>query len=322
MTYNEGNENSKVGKLMQKKKADVKYLSKDEELALGKVIQAHYKAAEELSSGKRITPKKKEKLEQEVAAGENAVRALVEANIGLVYDRARVFKSRYPAAPELEDLVQEGMTGLMTAIKKYDPARGNKFSTVAYYWIVQAVARGANKTGRLVRLPENRINDYTSMTAILNSEEADGLSTLELDNLIMDKLGISKNDLLNIRAAAATPASLNKVVSRENGSTRELMDYVGEDNKAASSEESVIRDEMHSALMDAIQELSPVKRDVIKVSFSLTDTDANVSTIEDIREIYGIHPAKMKRLQMEAVKELKAILTKSGFSSYDFAEMM
>ena len=312
----------KVGTLMATKKTEKKYLTKDEELALGEVIQAHYRAAEELSSGKRLTPKKKALLEQNVEEGQAAVRTLVEANIGLVYDRARVFKSRYPGAPEFEDLVQEGMTGLMTAIQKYDPARGNKFSTVAYYWIVQAVARGANKTGRLVRLPENRINDYTAITAIINSEEADGLSSVELDELIIDRLGISKNDLMNIRSAAATPASLNKVVSRENGSAKELMDFVGEDNSTASSEQSVIRNEMYSALMDAISELSPVKRDVIKVSFSLTEAEENITTLEDIRDIYGIQPAKMKKLQAEAVKELRVILNNCGFSSLDFAEMI
>lgn len=306
---------------MTKTKAENKYLTKDEELALGGVIQTHYRAAEELASGKRLTAKKKATLEKEVEDGKIAVRTLAEANIGLVYDRARVFKSRYPAAPELEDLVQEGMTGLMTAIQKYDPARGNKFSTVAYYWIVQAVARGANKTGRLVRLPENRINDYTSMTAIMNSEEADGLTPLELDELIMERLGISKNDLMNIRAAAATPASLNKVVSRENGATRELTDFVGEDHSAASSEDTVIRDEMHSALMNALEELPPVKRDVIRVSFSLGNTDSNVSTVDDIRAIYGIQPAKIKKLQSEAMKDLKVILNRYGFSSADFAEM-
>lgn len=163
-----------------------KFLSKEEELELGRIIQRHFKAKDELELGENLTPERVSELEGLVQEGKDAVEQLVKANMGLVYERAKIFKRNYPRAPEEEDLVQEGMTGLMTAVQKYDPERGNKFSTVAYFWIAQAVGRGVNKTGRLVRLPENRINEYSRITKIMNDANAENLSPAEIDQLVME----------------------------------------------------------------------------------------------------------------------------------------
>jgi RNA polymerase sigma factor (sigma-70 family) len=297
-----------------------KFLTKDEELELGTLIQAHFKAKERLESGEKLSAKTKARLEAEVAAGIKPIDTLVNANLGLVYDRARIFKTRYSGGPEYEDLVQEGMAGLLTAVKKYDPSRGNKFSTVAYYWIAQAVARGTNKTGRTVRLPENRINDYSRMTAIANSPEAEEWGQTRLDEEIMTRLKLSPTDLRNIRAAAATPASLNKVVSSEGGNTRELMDFVGEKNATRSSEETVIAEQLQKTLLKAIYTLEPVKRDVILATFSLSEFED--VTVEDVKELYDLPHFRLKRIQTDAVKELKIALTSSGLSFADFVGLV
>lgn len=309
-----------------------KFLTKEEELALGVTIQRHFKAKERLAENedllaqepskrgkkKPLTEKEIATLEREVQEGELAVENLVKANMGLVYDRARIFKFNYPKGPEFEDLVQEGMTGLMTAVKKYDPDRGNKFSTVAYYWIAQAVGRGVNKTGRLVRLPENRINENTKINRIVNSPAAEGLSPTELDDLIMSELGISKDDLRNIRNAAATPASLNKVISSENGSSRELIDFVSEQQPTASSESTIISVEMKHALRDALNSLDDVKREIIVSTFNLHDERG--CDPEVVRLKHDIPVFRFKRMHAEAMGEMKDRLTSLGFTFNDFSD--
>lgn len=295
-----------------------KFLTKETELELGTLIQASYAAQEELSSGKRLSAKKRAELNEAVSKGEAALDKLVQANMGLAYDRARIFKSRFPGGPELEDLVQEGMAGLMVAARKYDPERGNKFSTVAYYWIAQQVSRGANKTGRLVRLPENRINDYIKINSILSRHEGEGLTSAEEDAIILEELGISKADLSNIRSAASTPASLNKVVSREAGSTKELGEFIGEKEAAPSSESLAIKSAMTEVLLEAVGELDQMKQDVILSAFPLSDDSA--MTPEDVKDQYKLPNPKFKRVQAEAVKELHEALSKKGFSFADFAE--
>lgn len=294
-----------------------KHLTKDEELELGTIIQKHYKAREELNSGKRITAAKKAKLEIAVKEGERAVDTLVRANIGLVHDRVQIFKSRYPSGPEYEDLVQEGMAGLMTAVHKYDPDRGNKFSTVAYYWIAQAVARGANKTGRTVRLPENRINDFSKINKITNSPEVEDFTPVELDNFIMEQLGLSTTDLMNIRNAASTPASLNKVISSESGNTKELIDFIEDKDAVSSSEDQVMRDEMTQVLHESVNNLNNIKRDIIYATFPIGDQE--MMTSEEVRSKWDLQPFTFKRLQAQAIMELKTSLTKKGFSFEDFA---
>lgn len=293
-----------------------KHLTKEEELELGVIIQDHFKAKEELEQAEDLSPEEEVALKQRISRGEAAVDKLVRANIGLVMDRAKIFKTRYPAAPEFEDLVQEGMTGLMTAIAKYDPARNNKFSTVAYHWIAQAVARGANKTGRLVRLPENRINDFTRITSITNSPEAEGLTQAELDELIMDELGLSRTDLLNIRDAAATHASLNKVVSSDSGSAKEFIDFVAEKHTQVSSEEQALRTETEELLLSSIEFLTPIQQDVILSNFAIGGMDSLSQS--EVCEKWGILPAKYKRVKDEAMKGLREIVKQRGLTFQDF----
>lgn len=170
---------------MESSETTSRFLTKEEELELGTKIQRYYKAQEILDSEDNISVEEKAVLEKEVKEGLEAVDVLVKANMGLVYDRARVFKSKYPAWPEYEDLVQDGMAGLMVAVKKYDPSRGNKFSTVAFNWISQSIIREAKKTGRLVRLPENRIQDYSHVLKLINTLDTDKLSPAEVDEIVM-----------------------------------------------------------------------------------------------------------------------------------------
>lgn len=292
-----------------------KFLSKDEELALGFKIQAMIKAKNELEELNDNT--KKEELHEVIIVGERAVEELVQANIPLVISRAQNFKSRFRSAPDIEDLIQEGMEGLMKAVYKYDPTMGNKFSTVAFSWIRQAIGRGTNSTGRLVRLPENRVADYINIKRAQDEFKEKGFAPAEIDNLVMEELKLTKNEFMDIMNAAVTHSSLNKVINESDGSSKELIDYVGQLQAEKSSEEHYVNNSLMEILNSTLEDVSQVKKDILSASFML-DFDGEPMSPKEVRELHNLTSQKFKKLLNEALQEINEELSKRDLTLNHF----
>lgn len=307
--------------MAKEKEKHNEFLTKEQELALGGNIQNMLKAKEKLENTENtFTKEEHQELNNIIELGEESLDTLVQANMRLVYDRARVFKNRYPAAPELSDLIQEGMVGLMNAAYKYHPDRGNKFSTVAYYWIIQAIGRGTNKTGRIVRLPENRIADFMKMLKIAARYEEDNLSQGEIDEIIMNEMGLTRIEMMNIRNAEGRAASLNKRISFEGGQSKELIEVIGEKNTTEASEDSVMKNEMTNILNETLSKFDPMTRDIIASSFVIDGiTDEVLSPIQ-VRKKYDITAGKYKRILNNSLDEIKKTFDNLGVSFTDFID--
>lgn len=301
-----------------------KYLTKDEELHLGGLIQNMLKAnarMKEASVGEAtLSATESADIDIDIRKGVLAVEKLVEANVDLVRGRAHAFKSRYPGAPDVEDLIQEGMTGLMTAVYKYDPSKGNKFSTVAYYWIVQAIGRGTNKTGRLVRLPENRVQDFINISKVRSQYEESGLTNAEVTNLVMAETGLSFGEIVDITNAASTPASLNKVVNSGDDSAKELIDYVGEDHVSESSEDFVLKNEMFEILSSQLGDMTEVARDVISSAFMMEGITDTTLTNKMVREKHNLSAPRFKKILNESLLALRKDLDGLSIEFKDFLD--
>lgn len=301
-----------------------KYLSKEEELHLGELIQNMMKAKDQKNNlvlmEDGTDAGQIRSLDETIRIGVKAVETLVEANVDLVRSRAQVFKSRYPGAPEIDDLIQEGMLGLMTAVYKYDPSKNNKFSTVAYYWIVQAIGRGTNKTGKLVRLPENRVQDFINISRVKADYEDSELTASEINAHVMTRTGLTFAEISAITNAAATPASLNKVVNSGDDSSRELMDYVGEDHVTESSEELVMKSELFTILSEQLNEMDEVARDVIASSFMMDGLAPENLTNKEVREKHKISAPKFKRILNESLTTIQDNLDGLGIKFEDFLD--
>lgn len=292
-----------------------RFLTKEEELHLGMLIQEHYTAKETLESQK-VTPKQRKELEEKVALGVEAVDQLVKANVRLVYDRANKFRSRFPHGPKYEDLVQDGMVGLMTAVRKYDPARGNKFSTVAYHWVDQSISRNTNNTFRLVRLPENRVIELMKTMAISHSEEAEGFSSEEVDELIMEKLKMSRQTLATIRSAGSMPVSLNRPVGSDDSGNRELIDVIATKHTTMTLEEEFVREEASNTLKNAMGRLTETQQAVLNASFSLLPGENVAPSM--VKKQYNLTPSKYRTILSEAISLLRKDLTEMDISFSDF----
>jgi len=125
---------------------DRSLLTRAEEVALGKAIEAAAVARKKLAAG-RMTAEKAAPI---LAAGSNAREILIARNVGLVKKQARHYEGQ---GVERDDLIQEGYLGLIRAVDKYDWRRGTKFSTVAAWWIRQALMRAASFQGQEIRVP-------------------------------------------------------------------------------------------------------------------------------------------------------------------------
>ena len=237
------------------------------------------------------------------------------ANMKLVHKQANMFSRKYSNGQEYEDIVQDGFAGLMTAALKYDPARKNKFSTMAYPWIMQSIIRESNKKSRLVRLPENRINDFIHINRILEQidTERDDLTQKEREQIVMERLDLKQSDLVNILDAARQHVSLNKPMSDEEGS-RELVEFVADVRASKSSEETFFENDMENLLMQQLSNLSEIEQDVIK-SFCKFDPKL---TVEKVREKYGITKSGFKKIQLNALKKLRKNIVAPGYSFADF----
>lgn len=121
-------------------------LTEEEELTLGRQIQAFLEIRDR---GEGPLSPEETKI---VRRGERAFKRFYEANLRLVVHVARKYNGRQFSMP-LMDLIQEGNIGLARAIEKFDPARGYKFSTYAYWWVRQGITRGIQQQGRMIRLP-------------------------------------------------------------------------------------------------------------------------------------------------------------------------
>ena len=134
----------------------------EDEVRLGRAIQAGLNAETELAAGCRLQDRARDSLESIAAAGREAQRDLIQANLRLVVSIAKL-RAYQGQGLDLADRIQDGNLGLMRAAVKFDPNLGYKFSTYATWWIRQAIGRGVADRGRLIRLPVHVVEDLNKI---------------------------------------------------------------------------------------------------------------------------------------------------------------
>lgn len=247
--------------------------------------------------------------------GEKASYELVSSNILLARSMAHEFKRRLPASPEHEELFAMGMVGLWKAARKYDPRRGNKFSTVAYNWIRQSIVREVNNTHRLVRLPENRVGDYSAISRLRREHKDSDLTEPEFEDLVMNELGLSREKIREINNAASNHASLNKVIGDEDGE-KELIHYVAK--SAPAAEDLAIESEMKTILDMALADLDALELEIVVSSFKLDYNSIEHRTVKAICADADISSSQYRRISGLALKKIKAHMDSYGITFSDF----
>ena len=270
-------------------------LSATEEVELAKSIEAGVFAQQILDGDCRnrtgATP---DELRVIVHQGKQAFDHFVRANLRLVVSVARKYGR---GAMPLLDLIQEGNTGLLRAVKKFDYTKGFKFSTYATWWIRQAITRGIAQGGHIVKLPVHiaeQINQATGARANLTRKlgrEPDQAEVAAELNMSPDALG----ELMNLNRQHT---SLDAPLRKDGEIT--LSDLMA----ATPNDDSELTNDDKAALHDMIDCLDERSADIIRRRYGLVD--GTVMKLADIGEAWGITAERVRQIERAALRILQA----------------
>lgn len=290
-------------------------LTRDEEKALGITVQAGLEAKNELAAGVKDDAKRTE-LEKLVTAREEAVNTFFEYNLALVKSIAAKQHRNFPTSLEYEDLVQDGVPGLLKAIDKFDPHRGLKFSTMATWWIRQAVTRSMNSTHRTIRLPENKISEYIKINRIA-TDTGYPIGDARLLEEVNESLGLSPAEISEIMNAAHC-TSLDRVVGSTEGTPRTLMNIAEETHRAEAAEDEAMSTEMKDVFSQAIENLGEGPAAIVFAHFGLANAENEVLTQKQVRTALNITQGRLKEILASSLLKLRDTFDNQGYEMQDF----
>lgn len=275
------------------------------EVELSKTIEAGLFAQHLIAEG-RVGRKKGgapkyatlEELEWMVAEGERALDEFITANLRLVVSIARKYgRSQMP----LLDLVQEGNTGLIRAVEKFDYLKGFKFSTYATWWVRQAITRGIAQQGRVVRLPVHVVEELNQVGAARrNLERKLGYEPDPAE--IAEELGMDVERVLDLIAWGRDHVSLDSPVD-EDGDTS-LGDLVARETQPGP-DSAVLDTESRDRLSGLVEHLGEREADIIRCRYGLLD--GRQHKLADIGKRHGISAERVRQLEREAIQRLRKI---------------
>ncbi|HHV22360.1 MAG TPA: sigma-70 family RNA polymerase sigma factor [Propionibacterium sp.] len=263
---------------------------------LDREITRKQRTAAARENGKAARRASRDELQQLVADGEAAMQRFVTANLRLVVSVAR----RYGRAQmPLLDLVQEGNTGLIRAVEKFDYAKGFKFSTYATWWVRQSISRGMAQQGRIVRLPVHVAEQVNQVSAVRRNLERTLGREPELEE-IADELGLTLERVVDLIRYGRDHISLDAPVE-EDGDTS-LGDLIARE-PTPGPDEMVIDMEERERLEDMLADLDERSADVVRRRYGLVD--GRQAKLADIGQIWGITAERVRQIERHALAKLR-----------------
>ena len=238
----------------------------------------------------------REELQGLARVGEAALDHFITANLRLVVSVARKYgRAQMP----LLDLVQEGNTGLIRAVEKFDYSKGFKFSTYATWWVRQSISRGIAQQGRIVRLPVHVAEQINQVSAARrNLERKLGREPEVVE--IADELGLTLQVVTDLLRLAREHVSLDAPVE-EDGDTA-LGDLLARDT-APGPDEVVLDAEDRARLDHLLGGLDERSADVVRRRYGLLD--GRPAKLADIANVWGITAERVRQIERQAIAKLR-----------------
>lgn len=287
-------------------------LSNEEEIRLGKQVKqmmdlfalqesladrlGRMPTDEEWAEAANMTPKA---LEAALKLGSRAKTKMIEANLRLVVSVAKKYQKRNL---ELLDLVQEGTLGLERAVDKFDPTKGFKFSTYAYWWIRQAITRAIAQQARTIRLPVHiteKLNKIKKAQRQLSQSLGRVATALEVANF----LEIKPEQVRECLSLSRQPVSLDLRIG-DNQDT-ELAELLEDDG--ASPEDFAVSESLRDSIQELLSELTPRQRQVMILRYGLEDgQELSLASISKRLDLSREQVRQLERQAMDSLRKRKA----------------
>jgi RNA polymerase sigma factor (RpoD-like family) len=254
----------------------------------------HKPTKAELAKAVNLTERQ---LESRLYRGRVAKRKMIRSNLRLVVSIAKRYLNR--GVPFL-DLIQEGALGLNRATEKFDPDKGYKFSTYAYWWIRQAITRTIANDARTIRLPIHIVEKLNKLKKAQRDLKQE-LQRNPNEEELAAALEITPSNLRQLLQLRRRSLSLNHRVGK--GEDTELVDLL-EDNELRLPEEQMSETMMRQEIWDVLSDvLTEREKDVISLRYGLTSSEPY--TLEEVGGMFNLSRERVRQIQSKAMRKLR-----------------